>query len=56
MRMRALTEAAGSLFGICVAVSALELLAGKGGMARSFRSLCALAATLCAARVLARLL
>jgi len=56
MDIPALTQAAQALFSICAAVAAMELLAGEGGAARSFRSLCALAATLCALRVLVKLL
>jgi len=52
MKLQALAAAARGLFSICVAVAAMELLAGEGGAARSFRSLCALAATLCALRML----
>ena len=56
MNLRALEEAARGLFSICVTVAALERLAGEGGAARAFRALCALAATLCALRMFARLL
>ena len=56
MNVRALGEAARGLFGICVAVAAMEQLAGQGSMARPFRALCALAATLCALRVAVGLL
>ncbi|MBQ6120455.1 MAG: hypothetical protein IJI59_01800 [Clostridia bacterium] len=55
MTIQALEEAAKGLFGICVTVAALEQLAGEGGPARTFRALCALAATLCALRMFARL-
>lgn len=44
------------LFCICVAVAALDQLAGDREAARPFRALCALAATLCAARLMARAL
>lgn len=54
--IQAMKEAAKGLFAICVTVAAIEQLAGQGGAARSIRSLCALAATLCALRMLARLL
>ena len=53
--IQALEEAAKGLFGICVTVAALEQLAGEGGPARTFRALCALAATLCALRMFAGL-
>ena len=57
MTVQALAEAAKALFGICVTVAALELLTGEDGpAARAFRGLCALAATLCALRMFARLL
>jgi len=55
MTIQALAEAAKGLFGICVTVAALELLAGEDGSARAFRAFCALAATLCALRMFARL-
>ncbi len=55
MDMQALAEAARGLFGICVAVAAMELLNGSGSAAKPFRSLCALAATLCALRMAVRL-
>lgn len=51
MEARAIGEVARGLFGICVAVAAMEQLAGKGTSARTFRSLCALAAVLCAMRL-----
>ena len=53
--IQALTEAARELFGICVAVAAMEMWTGTGSAAKSFRSLCALAATLCALRMAVRL-
>lgn len=52
----ALEATAKAFFAICVTVAAMQMLAGEGGAARSFRSLCALAATLCAMRMLARFL
>lgn len=51
MDMRALGEAVRGLFGICVAAAAMEQLAGEGSMAKPFRALCALAATLCVLRL-----
>ena len=51
--MQPLAEAARGLFGVCVAVAAMELLAGDGAAARPFRAVCALAATLCALRMIA---
>lgn len=54
--MQMLREAARGLFGVCVAVAAMELAAGDGSMSRPFRSVCALAATLCALRMAVRLL
>ncbi len=55
MDMQALTEAARELFGICVAVATMEMLTGTGSAVKSFRSLSALAATLCALRMAVRL-
>ena len=55
MDMQALARGGARLFGICVAVAAMELLAGEGGLVAPFRALCALAATLCALRMFARL-
>jgi hypothetical protein len=55
MTVQALEEAARGLFSICVTVAALELLAGKDVSARAFRALCAVASTLCALRMFARL-
>jgi hypothetical protein len=63
MSIQALEEAARELFGICVTVAALDpkglssrrQTAGEGGPARAFRALCALAAALCALRMVARL-
>lgn len=55
MSIQALEEAARELFGICVTVAVLEQTAGEGGPARAFRALCALAAALCALRMVARL-
>lgn len=51
MDMGALGETVRGLFGICVVAAAMEQLAGEGGMAKPFRALCALAATLCALRL-----
>ena len=56
MAIQPIIDAARGLFSICVAVAALEQLAGDGRTARPFRALCALAATLCALRMAARLL
>ena len=53
MDIQALAATAKGLFGICVTVAAMEQLAGESGSGRAFRSLCALAATLCALRMLA---
>ena len=51
MEAEAFGEVAGGLFGICVAVAAMEQLTGKGASSRPFRSVCALAAVLCAMRL-----
>lgn len=51
MEIQAIEGVARGLFGICVAVSAMEQLTGKGAASRPFRSLCALAAVLCALRL-----
>ena len=56
MEMRAFGETARALFCVCTAVAMTELLAGEGCASRPFRSVCALAATLCALRMVSRLL
>ena len=56
MEAQAIGDAARGLFGICVAVAAMEQLTGKGASSRPFRSLCALAAMLCAMRLAVGLL
>ena len=54
MLPEAIREPVLGLFSICVAAAALEALVGEGRMALSFRSVCALAASVCAVRVLLR--
>ena len=51
METQAIGDVARGLFGICVAVAAMEQLTGKGASSRPFRSLCAIAALLCAMRL-----
>lgn len=45
-----------ALFSICVAAVALDTLAPEGELSGTFRVVCALAASVCALRVLARFL
>lgn len=47
-----LREPVWALFSICVAAAAMDMLAGDRRTALSFRSLCALAMSLCALRVI----
>ena len=56
MDMRAFGETARALLCICATVAMTELLAGEESASRPFRSVCALAATLCALRMVFRLL
>ena len=54
--MDALVESSRGLFGICVAAAVMDLLAGEGGASRTLRPLCALGMTICALRMVSRML
>ena len=51
-----LSAPAMGLFSICLAVAAVELSVGEGRAALAFRSLCAVAMSVCAIRLVLRLI
>lgn len=54
--MKAMSEAAGSLFGVCAAAAGMEMLSQGGRLDPAFRSLCALAVAVMALRLVAGML
>ena len=56
MLQKTIGENAAALFSVCVCVACMEVLAGKGGTARSFRAVCAVAASVMALRAVLSLI
>lgn len=56
MLPESLARAALGLFSICVVASMMDALMDEGGLARAFRSVCALASSVWALRVILRFL
>lgn len=54
--MNAISEAARGLFAVCAVAAGMEMLAGDRRASSAFRSVCALAVTLRALRLIAGLL